>query len=102
MGSQAREPRFDTTANMAADQETEADQAARDLPEGLLSLPLPNFLAECEARYLETVLAATGGNQRAAAERAGVPTDTFHKKVRRHGIQVEVVEVRITRDARGR
>jgi transcriptional regulator of acetoin/glycerol metabolism len=88
---------------MAAETEPDASEAASDLPEQLLALPLPRFLAECEARYLEKVLAATGGNQRAAADhRAGVPTDTFHKKVRRHGIQVEVVEVRITRDAGGR
>jgi DNA-binding NtrC family response regulator len=67
----------------------------------MLERSLKEYLAECEARYIQAALVAAGGHQRAAAELAEVPLDTFYKKVKRHGIRVEVTSVRVTRDAAG-
>lgn len=63
-------------------------------------LPLARFMMEAEAEYIAAKLEEAGGNQSEAARLAGCPLNTFHKKVKKYGLQVEVVKVRITRPGR--
>jgi transcriptional regulator of acetoin/glycerol metabolism len=59
--------------------------------------PFAVYMREAETAYLMAKLREAGGSQRAAAELAGMPYDTFHRKCRKHGLRVEVAAVRITR-----
>jgi len=59
---------------------------------------LPAFLADAEKAYLRYCLIRAGGNRADAAKAAGVPYETFVKKLKRHGLRVRVVAVEVTVD----
>jgi DNA-binding NtrC family response regulator len=75
----------------AADPDAAADRADGPLLAELTRLPLRQAKAELlerfECRYLERLLAETGGNVAEAARRAGVDRGTLFRTLRRHGLK---------------
>jgi DNA-binding NtrC family response regulator len=73
--------------------ELELASAAAPDDDDLWQLPLKRAKSELverfERRYLERLLAATGGNVAEAARRAGVDRGTLFRTIRRHGIAID-------------
>ena len=60
-----------------------------------LETSLPAFLQDAEKAYLRFRLIEAGGNRADAAKAAGIPYETFTKKVRKHGLVVRAVAVEV-------
>ena len=46
------------------------------------------FMEEAEARYIAHMLGKHGGNQRQAAEAAGLTVQSLHRRKQKHGLEV--------------
>ena len=51
-------------------------------------LTFARFMEEMEARYIAHLLREAGGNQRAAAARAGLTVQSLHRRKQKHGLEV--------------
>ena len=63
-----------------------------------VELSLSKFLQEMEAAYIEDKLKKSGGSIKQAAALSGVDQGLFGKKIKKHGIKTEIVEVRVYRE----
>ncbi len=70
---------FDTTDGSGAD--------PIDLPEAFTEIPLKDAQEEFQRRYLERILSAAEGVVSHAAARSGITRESFHRLMRKYGIQ---------------